>query len=266
MSQKRSHKRRDYEKIISEFNKNKEISYVLFHEENAENLPLVIIAHGFNSNKFGGTNYALQLANEGFAVLCFDMAKHGDRYDGFMETITCDAEFGMALFTIIEESYKDVQILIEAFGNDSRIDIERICLSGLSHGANLCYYALSKNEKIKAAVSILGSPNFTDLIVYSMEKESQSDFTDDKEKELLSFVKGLDPYKYLLNDEKRPMLIINAENDDDVPSEFSKRFFEPYKATHSESTSTIDLYIADEFHFVSSEMIEKAIEWIKINL
>lgn len=60
--------------------------------------------------------------------------------------------------------------------------------------------------------------------------------------------------------------MINAVKDDDVPVSFSKSFYDEYLNKHLEDSSSLDLFVADEFHFVSPEMIERAIEWIKTNL
>jgi dienelactone hydrolase len=253
-------------KIITELGNLKSIPYMLFHEEGTVNLPLVIICHGYDNDRFEGASYALKLASEGIASLCFDMAKQGERYDGFIDNITCDADFGKALFTIIEESYDDIETLMEHFSKDDRIDGDRIAISGISHGANLCFYALKKNKRLKASVPILGSPNFTDLITYSMEKESQDQFIDSKEVELLDYIKGLDPYDYLINEEIRPMLVINGEKDDDVPAKFSKEFHQKILLKSKDESSPVELFIADEHHYVSREMIAKAIEWLKNNL
>jgi dienelactone hydrolase len=253
-------------KIITELGSLYLIPYMLFYEEGAVNLPLVIIGHGYDNDMYEGTSYALKLANEGIAALCFTMAKQGERYDGFMDNITCDADFGKALFTIIEESYDDLETLMDHFSKDERIDGDRIAISGLSHGANLCYYALKKNKRLKAAVPILGSPNFTELIIYSMDKESQEQFTDSKEIELLDYIKALDPYDYLINDEKRPMLLINGEKDDNIPAKFSKEFHQKVTLNSKNGASPVELFIADEFHYVSREMIERAIEWFRNKL
>lgn len=253
-------------KIITECNKYEDIPYLFFSEEGAKGQPMVIIAHGFNNDKFEGVKYALRLANEGIGALCFDLAKQGERYDGFMESMECDADFGNVLFTIIKESCEDVNKLINYLKQDARVDNSRIGISGFSHGANLCYYVLSQNEEIKAAVPILGAPDFLELIIYSMEKDKEDDFMNQKEQELLKFVKELNPISYLLEKEKRGMLLINAQKDKDVPPDITMKFYEKVIDRYEELPSDFELFLPDGSHSISDEMIEKAISWLRINL
>ena len=250
-------------KIIIEENVVEDIPYMLFYKADFKKIPLVIIAHGFNNNKYEGSDLAIRLAENGIGAITFDLYKQGQRYDGFLENVTCDAEFGYQIFNILKESYNDIKKLINLFKNDSRIDGNRLGLAGISLGAKLCYYSLANNKDIKVAVPILGSPKFKESLIYSMEKENESDFIDTEEKELLEFVKKMDPYEYLVQNESRELLIINASKDDDVPAKFAIDFYDEIQSKYKENNTAIELFVADEFHYVSNEMKDKTIDWFK---
>lgn len=81
------------------------------------------------------------------------------------------------------------------------MDLSRIGTTGFSMGATLCFYALAHNPNIKVAVSILGSPNFTEQLLYSMEKENESHFNTLEEMKVLQFVKEINPYQHLIENE-----------------------------------------------------------------
>lgn len=240
--------------IITEVNRIANIPSLLFYEESSRKNPLVLIVHGFNNDKYEGTKIALKLAQKGFSVLCFDIDKHGDRYEGFMERIDSDVSFGNALFTILENTSNDIDNLIKAVGGHMSVDSSRIGLIGISHGANICNYYISKND-IASCVSMLGSPNFIDLMVYAMEKESVDDFVTAEESKMLDFVGKLNPYERLKVC-KTPLFLINASKDDNVPFVFSETLYK-----ECSESSDIEFELEDEYHFVSNSMIDKAIKW-----
>lgn len=241
-------------KIITEIKTRANIPTLLFYEESSENNPLVMIIHGFGNDKFEGTQIALKLSMKGFSVLTMDIDKHGERYDGFLEKIDSDASFGKALFNVLVNTCDDIDLLLREIKSHKSVDTKKFGLIGISHGANICNYYISKND-IESCVSILGTPNFVDQIVYSMEKESVNDFESAEEKEILEFVTKLNPYEKLKT-QQTSLLMINALKDDDVPYKFSEALF-----IECAEERDINFILEDEFHFVSDRMIDKAVEW-----
>lgn len=250
-------------KLVIESSLIGKVPYMLTCEEGARNLPLVIIAHGFNMDKYEGMDLALRLADRGFASICFDLDRHGQRYDGFLEAISSDVEFGSAIFSVTKNSFHDIEKIIDYFERDLRIDLSRIGLAGISLGANLCYYALAHNPDIRIAVPLLGSPKFVELLCYNMEKESEEEFRTAEERKLLNFVKEIDPYKALLAADPKPLLMINASKDDDIPAEFAASFYKSIKSTYSEKNVPLEHFVADEFHYVSKEMKNMTVDWFE---
>jgi len=247
--------------IITESEIYEGIPTLLFYVENSRNNPLVVICHGFNNDKYEGSKIALKLCQEGFTVLCFDIDRHGGRYDGFMELIDSDTKFGTELFRILENTHNDIHKLLEVMSKHDAVNSDEIGLVGISHGANICNYELAHNSKIKVCVSLLGTPNFEDQIVYSMEKESVDDFSSVEEKKLLQYVQALDPRNHFMDKNIIcSWLLINGSKDDDVPSRFSESFYNENKYNYN---GIIDLIIEDEFHHVSEGMINSTIKWMK---
>ncbi|QNO14268.1 alpha/beta hydrolase [Alkalicella caledoniensis] len=250
-------------RIITEISKIKDIPYMIFYKEDGKKLPLVIICHGFNCDKYTSATMAIKLAEKGFCAITFDSSKHGERYDGFLDNITCDADFGTALYSIIRDTYTDISIIVNGMSNDPRIDTSKIGLTGGSMGAMATYYALTKSRDIKVAVPIIGTPDFVSSLMYGMEKEDECQFASPEEKKVLEFVKELDPYQHLIENENRPLLIINASKDDDVPPQRSIDFYNEIKVRYEKEGIPIEQFIADEFHFMSQEMIDKAVDWFE---
>lgn len=248
-------------KIIAESNIYNEIPTLLYYPEDGENLPLIIFCHGFGNDKFEGSNLSLKLALEGYAVLCFDIYRHGSRYDGFMENIDSDASFGMALFSVIENTHKDIDLLINIFAKDARVNIDKLGFVGYSLGANICNYELVNRKNISICVSILGSPNFVDLLTHGMEKDNVDQFETSEEIELLEYVETLDPIEKLRNSEVDcSWLMINAKKDENIPLKYSSDLFTEIKGIWK---SNIEFRVEDEYHHVSNSMIDNTVSWIK---
>lgn len=247
-------------KISTEVSVINDISTLLFYKEGTSNLPLIMIVHGFGNDKYEGAKLALKLSEVGFAVLCFDIDRHGARYNGFMDHLDNDVALGKELFTVVENTYLDIEKLLRALSDNDRLDINRLGIVGLSIGANIANYGLGRLKNLKACVSLLGSPNFEELLVYCMEKDSVKDFITDEEKNLLTYVQSLDPKDCILNTETPcPWLMINGSKDDNVPAAFAVNFYETYKDMYR---SDIESIVEDEFHYVSDSMIGKTVEWL----
>jgi uncharacterized protein len=251
--------------IITEVNRLGDIPYMFYYTkaEGTTKRPLVIYSHGFNCNQYSGASLALQLAQKGVSVVTYDLSEHGARYNGFMERIESDTDIGNSIFRILESSYSDLETLIEHFSEDPRIDASRIGITGGSLGAKICYYALTRNRSVKVAVPIIGSPNFVEQIIYSMEKENEQQFETPAELALLETAKRLDPLESLVATENRPLLMINASKDDDVPYRYAEGLYERLKERYEQSRTPLEFYVAEEFHFFSDEMIERAIGWFE---
>ncbi|EXJ22976.1 putative hydrolase of the alpha/beta superfamily [Alkalibacterium sp. AK22] len=250
--------------IVVEKRTFKTIPYLLYRMEGSQKeKQLVIISHGYNCDKYEEAPMALQLALEGFHVLTYDLAEHGERSGVSTDSPEVNVALGQTMMRVIDRSYTDLEQLIERFSNDSRVDRNRIILVGVSLGAMLTYYALTKNKDVHAAVTMLGTPDFIGAIMYGMEKESLADFVSLQERELLSYASTLNPLNHLLKYERRPMLIMNNRYDEDIPYEPAQLFYERQKEKYLRAGGDIDFLLSEDFHVVNQEMIAYCSNWLR---
>lgn len=254
------------EKITVEKNNLGEIIYLFFCEKESINKPLVIIAHGAGNDKYEGSNLALNLAIQGYCVICFDADKHGERDDGSAKNASGYSSFTKIMAHVIKQSSDDISQLINNHQSDDRVDQSRIALVGISMGAMSTFYTLTKNQDIKVAVPIIGSPDFLGLERYTLEANSNSKVLSEDEKVGIKYMKDINPYSYLIENEKRPMLIMNGEKDDWVPAGFSKAFYDEVKKKYELNQTKIDFFLSDESHYFSNDMRDHAIKWLNENL
>ena len=231
-----------------------ELPCLIYSNNNISREHTIILIHGFNNDKYEGSKVALKLAGLGYQVISFDIDGHGDRSRNLFEKINSDVDFGKLLFHLIEKTSDEVVSLCE------RIDSAKMSVIGISLGANVVNHLIKKNINFDKRISVLGALSFVDQIIYSMEKNSINDFNTNEEKELINYVMGLDPLKYL-NDHTIDCqwLLINGAKDDNVPAKFTRNIYEGL----FKNNKKIEYYEEDEYHYFSNDMIEKVINFIQ---
>jgi len=113
----------------------------ILHLPESQKFSLIIIVHGWNSNKLGPHSFFVKAAREfaknGFGVLRFDFRGSGDS-EGSYENQT------------ITSMLKDLETVIS---NVLEIEeIEKICLIGHSRGAYLSLLQASRDERINCVI------------------------------------------------------------------------------------------------------------------
>lgn len=254
------------EEVIVEKSKLGEIVYLFYCKKESINKPLVIISHGAGNDKYEGSNLALNLALQGYCVICFDADKHGERDDGSTQNASSHSSFTKIMAHVIKQSSEDIKLLINSCKLDDRVDQSRIALVGISMGAMSTFYTLTKNQDIKVAIPIIGSPDFVGLEKYALEANSANKVLSQDEKIGIKYMKDIDPYLYLIKNENRPMLIMNGEKDDWVPANFSEGFYDKIRQKYEQNNTQLDFFLSDESHYFSNGMRDHTIKWLNENL
>ncbi|MCG9552573.1 prolyl oligopeptidase family serine peptidase [Vibrio sp. Isolate31] len=243
-----------------------EIVHLLYSNKEWVKSPLVIICHGWNNDKYEGSNLVLNLALQGYSVICFDSDSHGERNDGNAQSMDSHSRFIKRVTQVIKQNANDIDTLIKHYQEDIRIDPSRIALVGISMGAMSTFYSLTQNNQIKAAVPILGSPDFVGLEMFALEAGSASKVLSDDEKRAIQYMAEIDPYLHLVNNESRAMLLINGRKDDWVPSNFAEKFYKSVRSKYGNANTEIEFYLADESHYFPNDMRDHTIRWLNKHL
>lgn len=234
----------------------------IFYFENKFHRPLIFFVHGYFGNKEDGSTFAKVLVNNGFVVVCLDAYLHGDRLANRLSNLTED-EYLYVMFEIVEKTALDIDLLIDYFKDDDRIDRDKIGLSGISMGGFTTFYELARQSKIKVAVSIIGLPSFYDFWI-----DYVSNFKDLNIKRLLKkkdtpqfreYISTLDPMNNL-DKIDIPLLIINGIKDEDVPLTYSKKFYD-ILINRYQDKDLLKLSIHDVAHEWNGVMLQEAVSW-----
>jgi len=182
-------------------------------------LPCIILMHGLGDRKTvdyieAGNQYLL---DAGYAVLRLDISNHGDRlkYD-----YDFDLTDGYRYWTrdLITQTVFDLRRAVDFIQTREELDHQRIGYYGISLGGIIGTILCSVEERIEVPVIVLAGGNLNLMF----GKKALSGDT----KNYLSII---DPINYVAKISPRPLLMINAEDDDVVPPITSKLLFKAAK-------------------------------------
>lgn len=177
--------------------------------------PVIILIHGLGDRKTvdyieAGNKYFLEA---GYAVLRLDVSNHGDRLKN-------DYEFNMTegyrywSRDIITQTVFDLRRAIDFIYTRDELDHERIGFYGISLGGIIGTVFCAVEERLKVPVIALAGGSLN--IMFGMDALSQ---------DTKNYLSIIDPINFVKMISPRPLLMINAENDDIVPPIMSKILF-----------------------------------------
>jgi len=160
-------------------------------------LPLVLWFHGFGVDKETHGKELRQLGDTGFLAVGVDAAGHGNRRLPDLDARQA-APREQALRTMIELAARtadEVPAVVRALVDEGLADGGRVGVAGVSMGGYVVYRAVLREPSIRAAVSILGSPDWPH---------------------------GDSPHRHLDEFRRTALLSITAERDENVPPDAAR--------------------------------------------
>lgn len=129
-----------------------------FYDETAENLPLVIFAHGYKGYKdWGAWNLmAEKFAEAGFFFVKFNFSHNGTTLENPLEFDDLEA-FGNNNFSKEMSDYDEV---LNYFSKHPKVDSEKIAIIGHSRGGGISVIKAFEDDRVKLLISLAGVSNF----------------------------------------------------------------------------------------------------------
>jgi len=183
--------------------------------EREKRFPVVILLHGLGDRKTvdyieAGNQYLLQA---GYAVLRIDIDNHGDRkkYDYEFELTE-----GLRYWTrdLVAQTVFDLRRSVDFLATRKEINAEKIGFFGISLGGVIGTIFSGVDERVKVPVIALAGGNLS--LMFGMDA-----FSEDAK----DFFSIIDPINFVQQIAPRPLLMINAENDEIVNPITSKLLF-----------------------------------------
>jgi dienelactone hydrolase len=130
--------------------------------EQAAPPPMVLWFHGFNVDAAVHRPELERVAEAGFLAVGVDAAGHGRRrLPDFDERLEAPREEVLRLAVrLAAETAAEVPVLVRALVKEDGADARRIAAVGISMGAYVVYGAVVAEPALRAAVAILGSPEW----------------------------------------------------------------------------------------------------------
>lgn len=181
--------------------------------------PTIILMHGVGDRKTvdyveaGNT----LLTQAGYAVLRLDTHNHGDRKT---DDYDFDLREGLKYWTrnTITQTVFDLQRAVDFLEIQPAIDAERIGYYGISLGGIIGTIFCGLDDRIKAPVIAIAGGSLH--LLFGKNALDQ---------EVQDYVSVIDPINFVENIAPRPLLMINAENDEVIPPITSKLLFQQAK-------------------------------------
>jgi hypothetical protein len=128
----------------------------------------VLYYHGFSGNKEHCEPYLTALAGAGFLAVSLDAVGHGERrradFDVIFNDERRDADFEATetdFLKLIDDTAAEVPAVLDDLVARGWARPDRTGVCGRSLGGNISYAAVLADRRLRAAVSVVGSPEWT---------------------------------------------------------------------------------------------------------
>ncbi len=232
------------------------IPVLCYYPEGAEKLPIVFFVHGYTGDKISwDAGNCIKLAQQGFFTVILDARQHGERRPKDFDLVFAADRFVLSFFKVVKETSEDITRLLDHFSSDSRVDIRRAGMTGISMGGFTTFMTATLEKRIKAAAPMIGSPHWEMMLEYPGTVI---------EKEVMKQIMEYDPYSNFSKFKPTALLVQNGAEDMLVPTAGAKRLDEKLRVLYADMP---ERYKFIEYpgvaHETTPEMIDRVIGWFK---
>jgi dienelactone hydrolase len=247
----------------------------------AQRVPLVFFIPGYGASRESGLSIAYRLAQGGCGCMAIDPLYHGARFDprlfnaadkalGGIYPPETGLDIGITFYTVIRQCLADVRTLLAHFAADTRFDVTRCAVTGMSLGGYASYLVFANLPQMRTAVPMVGIPTFTrrwtdilDECACSNEEWAAAlTAVAPQVAAHTALVAEMDPAERLLHAAPRALLIMNCDFDSDQPKHYAIEFYRELRKSYAASPEKLRLAIYPAGHTVTPEMERDAVAWI----
>jgi hypothetical protein len=163
----------------------------------------MVILHGAGSRKENHADFGRACAGAGWAALAFDQRGHGESEDAMGP-----------------QALGDVSVMAALLAGIPGVDPARVCVRGSSMGGFMAIQAAATSESVAGVIAIC--PAGAHHLIRGLRGGSLEFRIDDREREVLAaWLAEHDLRDAVELMGAKPLLLIHAEGDDRIPSEWS---------------------------------------------
>lgn len=229
-------------------------------KDNKENIPTIILYHGWSSRKEFQRIRGYLLAMVGYQVIIPDAIYHGERNSLKNYDIEDAKEY---FWEIILQNLKEADILINSIIENYNGDRKRIGVIGNSMGG-ITASGVFTHYPLNTLVVLNGSGDwnkFNDILI-------SNEFGGLNKKDILLYEEIIkyDPANNLDKLKERPILLLHGKDDSLVPIESQESFYNKVKEKNICDDKIKFIKYDNLNHFVTTNMMEESINWFKKNM
>jgi dienelactone hydrolase len=177
--------------------------------------PVIILMHGLGDNKnVDYVSYGNDLfLKNGYAVFRIDFSQHGERKGDFYD-FSLTGKYKHWSRNIISQTVFDLRRAVDFIETRKELDPQRIGYYGISLGGITGTVFCGVEDRIKVPIVALAGGQLN--LLYKKEALT---------KEAKDFVSPIEPLNFVKQIAPRPLLMLNAKNDEIVPPLMSKLLY-----------------------------------------
>jgi hypothetical protein len=259
----------------------REIPVLTLVPDGAEGCPVLFYVPGYGGKKESGLSLGVQLAKQGFFVVCFDPLWHGERYDERLFNAhpalyppETGLDIGLTFYRVIAHCLEDVQTLRAHFANDPRADVSRCGITGFSLGAYASYLVFANVPEMLAAAPLMGIPHFSQRWQDILDECTFSNpawatalqQVTAQTAQHTAFIEQINPCPKLFAAAPRALLMVNGDFDTDQPKLYALNAYRELKEVYAAAADHLRLSIHPVAHTVTPEIEHEVVAWFTQHL
>lgn len=231
---------------------------VVAEENRYEAIPLLVYYHGWQTGKELVLTQARKLAQAGFRVIAPDAMHHGERKTGPVSAVP-----GVTFLSSIHYNLLEFELLINFFQELHLVT--DLYVGGVSMGGITTCALLTQYPEIKAAASIMGSPQPTHYVQMIMTRaRSFGGFIPRDYFASLQWVTNVDLSLAPAKIAGRPLLFWHGRQDEKIPFVETASFYESIR--QEPYATKVEMIESNEGHLVKGETMEQITDFFKKSL
>jgi Dienelactone hydrolase and related enzymes len=222
--------------------------------------PLVLLSHGFMGCKENWLEKLDELVGRGFVAVAIDNRLHGERAGIGFDSLLPQGKLDLrGLRRVMQETAADMSMLIDHFGRDEAVDVDRVAVLGVSMGGFVSFAALVNDARIKVATTIIASPYWGDI-----PGDSDVDLDSEAAADLADFSLHNEPAGRKESIPPRALLMQIGGEDRHYDGARVERFYEQLRPLYGDESERLGLIVHPGVgHELSAEMWANAVAWLE---
>ncbi|MBC7289067.1 MAG: alpha/beta fold hydrolase [Armatimonadetes bacterium] len=203
------------------------VAGLLIRPTAVERPPVILFLHGLGGSKKDAQSAAALLMARGVAVFGLDAACHGDRRKEGEEFFSADLQ---KTKDHIIQTVIDYRRAIDYLATRDDVDAGRVGLIGASLGAILGAMVAGVDQRVCAALLIVGGGNWRTIFTQSRHPAAEAlRAAIGAKPEAVASIDDVDPVRYVGMISPRPLWMVNGKQDDIIPRAAAEALFEAAK-------------------------------------